>query len=659
MEGKQKIKNIIVIFCFLLFLCGAASCGKKQIEPNKPIQDLLTRYPMDNMMSFAARENGEVYGVNLINGDEPEYKLHRFNPQGEDEECITLENYFMVGTLVFSEDEEILYFTAENDTYGMELYLFAYSLEDGSITMLCEFPYFKSIKQATVVGDAIYLLGKSPNWQEKNPPVSGYSFAGERLVSYSLSTGEQTQLGFDFPISMAASGKGTLIVSGYLEGTGYCLMEYDPAKDSMQVIASMEEYKIDQFAVCNDGKDIIYDYMDNQRGLILSEMKNLEVEAEIFPAGSGVLTPVLYVGGKVYCKDIYTATLHSFPLEAVQRGNKTLSFITKEYQWEETPYGCGYRMERVELSNDKFTLKVLARDKDYDLCLANTLAGDGRNLRENGAFYPLNDVAGIDEYLARCFPYVREVATREDGTIWMLPVSVEVYCLLAEREVLEESGLSLKENMTWEEYGDLLQLASEEQREQIFLTKNMAKLCFCEQYFSHYRTLENDLFGESISALSKIWEFDCGTKATFGNILWQMLDWVYWMRPNGKEVPIGFGEDAVLVSLPKFAATDKNIASCTYLAVNPDSAKLEETLAYLTDLIAYLMDGGGMPYFTDWERENALDEKVYQVYENGEIAFGIDFDVYEEGLEEMLSGTLPLDEYIKKTESKLKIYWGE
>lgn len=131
------------------------------------------------------------------------------------------------------------------------------------------------------------------------------------------------------------------------------------------------------------------------------------------------------------------------------------------------------------------------------------------------------------------------------------------------------------------------------------------------------------------------------------------------MRPNGKEVPIGFGEDAVLVSLPKLAATDKNIASCTYLAVNPDSAKLEETLAYLTDLIAYLMDGGGMPYFTDWERENALDEKVYQVYENGEIAFGIDFDVYEEGLEEMLSGTLPLEEYIKKTESKLKIYWGE
>ncbi len=94
---------------------------------------------------------------------------------------------------------------------------------------------------------------------------------------------------------------------------------------------------------------------------------------------------------------------------------------------------------------------------------------------------------------------------------------------------------------------------------------------------------------------------------------------------------------------------------CTYLAVNPDSAKLDEVLAYLTDLIAYLMDGGG----TDWERENALDEALYRVYENGKIAFAIDPDVYQDGLEEMLSGTLSFEEYRKKTESKLRMYWGE
>ncbi|MDE7297365.1 MAG: hypothetical protein K2N94_00880, partial [Lachnospiraceae bacterium] len=410
-----------------------------------------------------------------------------------------------------------------------DLYLFAYSVADGSITMLCALPYFTSVKQGAVVGDVVYLLGKSPNWQSKEPPARGYSFAGERLVSYTPDTGELAQLGFDFPINMAESGTGTLIVSGYLDGTGYCLMEYDPAKDSMQVLGQMEEYKFDRFAVCNDGKDVIYGYSSKLRGIVLSEIRNLSVEAELFPSGDSSWSQVLYVGEKVYCKDLYSGILTSFPLDAVRRENKKLSFITRENSWQETPYGCGYQMERVELSDDKFTLKVLARDKDFDLCLGNTLKGDGRNLRENGAFYPLNDVPGIDEYLERCFPYVREAATREDGTIWMLPVSVNVFALLAKRATLEENGLALQENMTWEEYRKILLSATKEQTEQIFLNNNMSKLYFCEQYFSHYRTLENDLFAESIAALSEIWKIDCGGKVTMENILWQPLEQVYWM----------------------------------------------------------------------------------------------------------------------------------
>ena len=47
------------------------------------------------------------------------------------------------------------------------------------------------------------------------------------------------------------------------------------------------------------------------------------------------------------------------------------------------------------------------------------------------------------------------------------------------------------------------------------------------------------------------------------------------------------------------------------------------------------------------------------MYANGERAFANDRDVYGEGLEEMLSGTLSLAEYIQKTEPKLKMYWGE
>lgn len=57
--------------------------------------------------------------------------------------------------------------------------------------------------------------------------------------------------------------------------------------------------------------------------------------------------------------------------------------------------------------------------------------------------------------------------------------------------------------------------------------------------------------------------------------------------------------------------------------------------------------------------EGSFEAEIYTLYENGEIAFGIDSDVYSEGMEEMLDGQKDMEEYIWTTERKLKIYFGE
>ncbi len=82
-------------------------------------------------------------------------------------------------------------------------------------------------------------------------------------------------------------------------------------------------------------------------------------------------------------------------------------------------------------------------------------------------------------------------------------------------------------------------------------------------------------------------------------------------------------------------------------------------MAYLADLIAYQMKLEDVPYFSDKKEENALNNALYEVYENAEVVFAVDSDIYDAGFEEMLSGKLSVSEYIKQTESKLKIYWGE
>ena len=49
---------------------------------------------------------------------------------------------------------------------------------------------------------------------------------------------------------------------------------------------------------------------------------------------------------------------------------------------------------------------------------------------------------------------------------------------------------------------------------------------------------------------------------------------------------------------------------------------------------------------------------MYELYQNGEIVFSIDTEIYE-GYDEVLSDVSKLEEYIAETERKLRIYMGE
>lgn len=656
MENRKKpnkrIWKILGIISVLL-LGSFTACGKKHLKPNVPLQELVIEYPLENMACFVAAKDGTVYQVNLdINMEEPEYKLHRFSAQGEAEKYINLTDYAMIETLAISEDGNTLYFTGQDE---LSLGVFSCNPEGGMITKLCELDFFDEVKQMVMIGDKLYILGLSPNWQTNTPPSSGYSFGGERLVSYSVTTGETVQLGFDFPISMAVNDSEKLMVSGYLD-KNYCLMEYDPSKDSMQVRSNLQEYKFDRFAVCNNGEDVVYEYTTNSRGLVLSDINNLAVEAELYPDTFTMRVGVIYAGGRIYCLN-HSGNLISFPLDAVQRDNKVLNFLTGEHGTLASPYGCGYQMEKIELSDEKFTVKVLARDKDYDLCMGESFDYNASNLRENGVFYPLNDLPGIEEYFARCFPYVREAATKEDGTIWMLPIQIKVASILAKEEVLKENGISLHENMTWEEYAQMLLKTTKEQRANISISSGFLERVFVRQYFSRYHTVEGGIFESAANALSQIYNIRCGQNNTAKDTIMQSVMGLEIL--NYFPGRTYYEEDGVFVGMPKFSSSDKNIASCVFLAVNPDSKKRDEALAYLVDLIAYQMKSENVPYFLDEKGESALDTALYKVYENAEIVFAVDSDIYSEGLEEMLSGKLSLSEYIKQTESKLKMYWGE
>ena len=71
-------------------------------------------------------------------------------------------------------------------------------------------------------------------------------------------------------------------------------------------------------------------------------------------------------------------------------------------------------------------------------------------MKNSNSFYPLNDIPGIEEYLDRCFPYVREAATKEDGTIWMLPFLVFVDGMLVQEVKFLQDNIIFSDGVTCE-----------------------------------------------------------------------------------------------------------------------------------------------------------------------------------------------------------------
>jgi len=56
--------------------------------------------------------------------------------------------------------------------------------------------------------------------------------------------------------------------------------------------------------------------------------------------------------------------------------------------------------------------------------------------------------------------------------------------------------------------------------------------------------------------------------------------------------------------------------------------------------------------------DNEKDRALYELYKNGEIIFSVDWDVYG-AYDDVLDGTMDLEEYVAESEMKVKIFLNE
>lgn len=439
--------------------------------------------------------------------------------------------------------------------------------------------------------DRIYLIGSNTG---SSGGTADYVYAGERVMYYIPSTGERLALGIPEPIDIAFDEEENLILYVHTED-GFCFLRYDEGKDAVMTIAETDTYKRGSVALCNQGQDVLY---QTDRGLVLSSLSELEAESEIYPEGWKFSTDngLCCVGGRVACMT-ETREVIQFSLAEVKKENKSIRYLSLGYEMAE-PYGCGYKMKRTrfaETEKEKFAVKIMALDKDFDLCLINTQHPFSYNLKKNGVFYPLNEVPGVQEYLDACFPYVREAATDENGNIWMLPIAVKIPGFVVNEEKMSGKQPGFQENMTWQDYFAMQAALTAEERKLTGRPYVAYIRQFFRQYFAENTSVDTEQFREMLRLFSTYQEYmteeaSDDTEAFF---------YQYMIGDDYHTQYLMQMREALRVyGAPKLSARDaKNNGTCLFLAVNPYSDNLEATLDYISAWSIYSKNQKNTPLF--------------------------------------------------------------
>ncbi len=666
----MTISRIILMTALISVFLLCQGCSKTvKKEELLSVEHEFLQYVEIEPNAFTVDEAGALYTSASFKTNEdktivsiPTY-IHKYDLEGNLVYSHELKDISGSINCMAVEGNKVYFMSSGYNQKGICEVLYCYDLESNSLDRIYEFNYFETSSQLIYEKDRIYILGRKA-YSETSVTSSnnGYQSRGEKIVYYSLPDKTVYELGVKNPISMALTETGLLMINAYLDQDGYAMLQYDPEKDAAKVAAKMGSKKIERFAVSEDGDQIIYTSDKNVRGLVLSQLSSIDVEAELYadalsPARNGVY----YVKGQVYCES-WSGKPVRFSLRNIQKENKAIRYISSGFLTEE-PFGCGYSMIRIELEDNKFALKVLAQDKDYDLCVMNTSSYSSYDISKNGVFYPLNDVKGIKEYLDSCFPYVKKAATDENGNIWMLPIGVDIRGLLVNEQSLARDAINLDNNMTYEAFYQMQDKLTKEAFKKINCNSYVIYLSFFGQFFNKQKEFDKTQLQEKLALFQRY-------NDALPELLSDHLDlkgdfyYSYCRDTSGYQSVLKQVADAASLrffSMPKLKASDRNIGTCTFLAVNANSGNRKETLAYLADWIKYCMEQKESPlYFkTPVPPKNSLRGSLYELYENGEITFYIDRDVYEDGFFDVVEKGNNIEPYLQETKRKLDTYFNE
>lgn len=703
-------KYIRYFFLLVMIFAGLCGCGRKKGPERNEKEQLIEKdvvYETGEVDTFCIDEKGMLYTY------EPETSaICVYDADGKKIKEIAVEAADYKNICV---GNGILYAGYCEKEQPIGLFMSEISLEDGSRTVFYQDNIGHSVSGMEFIGQKLYFMTlsvmDSQEQYEKNDPDGGFDFYGEKMLCYDPNEKKVNELSVDRIRHFCKKDENSLWVYAYDPEIGEFYFSEVDSKTEMvgekyYVGNSMDGF-VPAIAYDNRLERILFPLQSSQMLVAVNpQSANEKNSFWSMPAG-------IYNGNDLKYQNERTYLLAGGKVTRIRNGQYIRSqvplkvySVTTEYT---LPEGTGYTFDIENMSIDAITTAILAGDADYDLLLFSTDSPLAEQIRRTGAYEPLNQVEGVETYLNSSFDYIREAATAENGTIWMLPYEVDCNILVYQPEICRELGIDVEQSFSNEALLKARQVMSENSGTQKLYYKCnffMEMRRIMEQYLADYAVVNgkadfrSELFRSHSELLMKYADSASGGIRNGGIHPLNELSFSLEMTDEDvKEIYTEYYERVALASVNKaelcrryggiimegkestgegYGLTtfdflqikpmpslepdkpQKSIAHATFLILNPNSKHLKEAKEYLTAFTDLLCTEESLSRTKTLSGTyTAAEHKAHEIYQNARIVFSYPEDVFWEEYGYYLKGEKTLDEVIPELERRLNAYLFE
>lgn len=688
------MKKIIAVILSVSIAMSLSSCKK---EDNNILNTSLERFVYENIeltnftnSIFGIDDNNILYILNDDTNGKINIEIYGESGSATDTISIDLseindgteELFYSVGIDIY--DGKI--FILSNVSNSFKVYV--YDISAKSLTDAYAAKDFANVEKIEANADGIYLIGVpkdgkyiSETFTDENGNDISFE-CGQKIIECITENGEFQTVDTEYPAAFTARKDGGIIIYAFDKTGGYYFIEFN--NNSF----GKKKYN-NSYGMLSD-----IDIYGNENDIIVCGVNNNKLCAGTAETSSGVSDVLenvsVYLPEDVKCnsnyiffksgEDIFSETKMVSRISSAAAKHKGKINIISSQFLPDMPFSNGYEINSEQLSADMFPTKILTMSDSFDISCFSSEAGYAKNMQSSGAFYALNDIEGVKEYIDGCFPYLKEACTNEKGQIWALPIKLDIPVIVYNKYNCENAGFKFDNDLTMNELSDIVYKAYEDN-----LRYDCIRYRFVEDMLAQY--LQNndsfdteqfrelavfikekcsmDIFKFEPMIYSDMMTYNLDKKFGIADLVAHPeYDGIYFtllFTNEDQTAYISEDENISAVPLPKISPDYKNNAVCTFLCINPGAGNLENAKNYISALTAELANkkNSMMLKSKDSYTDNDYCQALREIYSDGQIYFAVPESIYYEGFDSYCAGGIDLDTFIRDADEKMKIYIWE